>query len=197
MMFTLGLGSAISLGGTLITVLCDQFPKWRRWRVTVVVSICGTLVGLIYCTEGGLLMLDLIDHYGAGFLVYLMSILECIAIAYVYGLSSWCQDIEFMLGRKISLYFRLCWGFVLPVGLTVNLLYFKIMNPVFQSGDVEYPTSATVSGWLLTCFAACLVPGCAIHAVVTAKGVTLKDVSHLSFASRQISRKGFHISCIF
>jgi len=48
MLYTLGIGSAISLVGAVITVYCDQFPSHPRWIVTLVVCIGGFLIGLVY-----------------------------------------------------------------------------------------------------------------------------------------------------
>ncbi|ODM95691.1 Sodium-dependent nutrient amino acid transporter 1, partial [Orchesella cincta] len=175
MLLTLGLGSAASLAGAVITIICDQFPIWKRWLVTLIVCICGCLVGLMYVTEGGTLMLDLIDNYGAGFIVYVMAMVECAAISYVYGLSNICNDIEFMLGRHVGIYWRVCWSFVIPVGLAANLLYFLITEPEFKSGSVSYPKVATICGWLLTGFAAALIPAWAIHTVATRKAKSLKE----------------------
>ncbi|CAL8121342.1 unnamed protein product [Orchesella dallaii] len=175
MLFTLGIGSATSLTGGVITILCDQFTTWKRWLVTLVVCTLGCLVGLMYVTEGGMLLLDLVDHYGAGFIVYLMVMCECAGISWVYGLSNICDDIEFMLGRQVGIYWRACWGFIIPVGLFANLLYYLITEPEFQSGEFPYPKVATICGWLLTGFAAALIPAWGIHAVATRKKASFQE----------------------
>lgn len=143
MFFTLGIGSATSLTGGVITIICDQFPSWKRWLVTMIVCTIGCLLGLIYVTEGGNFMIDLVDHYGAGFVIYVMATLECIGICYIYGLRNICDDIEFMLGRYVSIYWRACWGFIIPVGLTGILAYYLVTEPEFKSNNVAYPKEAT------------------------------------------------------
>jgi len=175
MLFTLGIGSATSLTGGVITIICDQFPSWKRWLVTLIVCVCGCLLGLMYVTEGGLFMLDLIDHYGSGFVIYVMAMLECAGVSYVYGLGNFCNDIEFMLGRKVGIYWRLCWGFIIPIGLFANLLYYLISEPEYTSGGVPYPQVATICGWLLTAFAVALIPAWGIHAIATRKASTVKE----------------------
>lgn len=50
MMLTLGVGSATSLVGCVITIICDDFPHFKRWIVTVIVSIIGFVCGLVYIT---------------------------------------------------------------------------------------------------------------------------------------------------
>jgi solute carrier family 6 amino acid transporter-like protein 5/7/9/14 len=72
MLFTLGVGSATSLTGGIITIICDQFPHFRRWQVTLGVCIVGFCSGLIYVTPGGQFMLTLVDHFGANFVIYVM-----------------------------------------------------------------------------------------------------------------------------
>lgn len=75
MLFTLGIGSVASQVGGMVTIIIDQFPNLKRWMVTVVICVVMCLVGFLYVTEGGLLMLDLVDHYGVGMTTYLMGIL--------------------------------------------------------------------------------------------------------------------------
>lgn len=88
-------------------------------------------------------MLDLVDHYGAGFIVYVMAMMECIGVAWVYGLDNFCKDIEFMLGRKVGIYWRTCWGFVIPIGLCANLVYYLISESEYTSNGTPYPAIAT------------------------------------------------------
>lgn len=64
MLFTLGVGSASALTGAIITIICDAFPHFKKFYVTLVVSICGFLLGLFYVTPQGTYILDLVDHYG-------------------------------------------------------------------------------------------------------------------------------------
>ncbi|CAL8128749.1 unnamed protein product [Orchesella dallaii] len=181
MLFTLGVGSTTPLAGNVITIICDQFTTWKRWLVTLVVCVGGCLLGLVYVTEGGPFMLDLVDHYGVGLIIYVMAMLECFAISYVYGLSNWCNDIEFMLGRKVGIYWKVCWAFIVPVGLLANLLYYLITEPEFMAGNVPYPKLVTVFGWLLTAFAVALVPAWGLHTVVTRKAATFKEKFTISF----------------
>lgn len=136
MLFTLGIGSATSLAGGVITIICDQFPKFLRWQVTLIVCIVGFFSGLMYltpvinntlilyaffdilylnhdlfyCVQGGNFMVDLVNEFGANFVIYVIAMLEVGAVSWVYGLSNFCNDIEFMLNRKVGWYWRVCWG---------------------------------------------------------------------------------------
>jgi ABC-type Fe3+-siderophore transport system permease subunit len=50
MLYTLGIGSAVALAAAVITVICDQFPHFRYWMVTLAICSAGFLVGLVYIT---------------------------------------------------------------------------------------------------------------------------------------------------
>ena len=50
MLFTLGIGSAVSLTGGLVTIVSDEFPTVKRWIITIIISMIGFSFGLIYIT---------------------------------------------------------------------------------------------------------------------------------------------------
>ena len=90
-----------------------------------------------------------------------------IAIAWVYGLSNLCRDIEFMLNRKVGFYWKFCWAFVVPVGLSVILTYsLATAKPLTHDGH-SFPTIAIICGWILAAMALLLIPICAIHTIMT------------------------------
>lgn len=180
----------MSLTGGVITVICDQFPNWARWLVTLVVCTGGLLLGLMYVTEGGTFMLDLVDNYGSSMIVYWTVILECTAVCYGYGLTNICNDIQFMTNRSTGIYGRFCWAIVIPLGLLENMIYFLVTADTFKSGNIEYPIHATgkrtnikrfgivciiskvyvaALGWTLTGLALLLIPGFGLYAVLTQK----------------------------
>lgn len=164
MLFTLGIGSATSLAGGgviylflviqsnhvtyrywlvgLITVIHDKFTTIKKIYITVGVSIFGFSLGLIYVTPGGLWMVQLVDYFGAGAIIYMISILELIGVIYVYGMPSIVRDIQFMLGRKISLYWQYCWV-LSPIVLLAALIADLSTRESFSYGKGQYyPTIA-------------------------------------------------------
>lgn len=50
MLLTLGIGSAASLAGCVITIICDEFPHWKRWIVVTAIGVIGFFCGLLYIT---------------------------------------------------------------------------------------------------------------------------------------------------
>jgi hypothetical protein len=48
--FTLGIGSTVGVVGDIIKVICDEFPKFERTKVTGAVCFIGMLLGIMYLT---------------------------------------------------------------------------------------------------------------------------------------------------
>lgn len=170
MLFVLGVGSAVGLQSSIVTNLMDIFPKTKYWQMAGICCLGGFLVGLIYVTPGGQWMLNLVDHFGGTFLIFALAILQLIGIFWIYGrmskngqahfflllfntgIESFCWDMEFMLNRKVTPFWRITWFIVTPVLMLVIFLYSmaKLENPTFISKP--YPTSSLVAGWAIFSF---------------------------------------------
>ncbi|CAG0913002.1 unnamed protein product [Notodromas monacha] len=158
MLFTLGLGSATALIGSIITIVHDQFPQWSRRNITIVVCILGFLAGIVYTTPGGQYVQAIVDHFGASFLIYILATVEIFAIAWIYGIGNFCTDMEFMMGRYPGIYLRTCWYLLTPGLLSVILIYslIKFNNP--SVGKYEFQSGILAVGWLLSSVGIVVVP---------------------------------------
>lgn len=72
---------------------------------------------------------------------------------WIYGLSNFCRDVEFMLNMKIGWYWRICWGYVMPVGLTVILIYSLVTDEGLTYNAKPFPTIALGKFGFMTDFA--------------------------------------------
>jgi len=158
MLFTLGVGSASALTGCVITIICDDFPKLKRWVVTLVVCVVGFLLGLFYVTPQGTYILTLIDYYGAGFIIFILAVLEVVAVNWVYGINNFTRDIEFMLNRKTGYYWKFCWVILIPVLLSVIFIYSQAIATPLKEGSYVFGPGANAFGICLSVFACMLVP---------------------------------------
>jgi len=86
-------------------------------------------------------------------LVFTLATLELIGAVWLYGFQELCWDIEYTLGRKLSAYWRVCWGVIMPTFLiTINIyMIFAFQNPTYGNKK-EYPTIALVIGYALLIF---------------------------------------------
>lgn len=149
MLFVLGVGSAVGLQSSIVTNLMDFFPKVKYWQMSGICCFVGLLIGLIYVTPGGQWMLNLVDHFGGTFLIFALAILQLTGIIWVYGLENFCWDVEFMLKRRVSRFWRISWFIVTPVLMIVIFVYSmaKLENPTYI--EKPYPTSSLIAGWAI------------------------------------------------
>ncbi|KAH7947800.1 hypothetical protein HPB52_015930 [Rhipicephalus sanguineus] len=119
MLFLLGLGSGVSIIQLMVAVLEDQYPRLRELKGCTVLAICAVCfgTGLFLCTDNGNTMRLLFDNYGIGRALFLYAIFEVVGLVWVYGWKNICGDIGYMLGKPISWYWKITWGFLTPVSL--------------------------------------------------------------------------------
>jgi solute carrier family 6 amino acid transporter-like protein 5/7/9/14 len=94
-------------------------------------------------------MLTLVDHFGGTFLIFTLAVLQIVCIVAFYGLENLCWDIEFMLGRHVSMYWRLSWGLITP-GIMVVIFFYSmatLQSPTY--GIYEFPQEYIAAGWLI------------------------------------------------
>jgi len=96
-------------------------------------------------------MLDLVDHFGGTFIIFVFAILEVYAVVYLYGLENFCLDLEFMTNHKPGIYWRVCWGLIMPVLLVVIFIYFLATLPTLTYGiyNHEFPAGVLAFGWCI------------------------------------------------
>lgn len=90
-------------------------------------------------------MLNLVDYYAGTFLIFIFAVVEVAAVSWVYGLENFCLDMEFMLKRKVGIYWRMTWGLITPVFLFIIFVYFCIKYQRLTYGSWEYTDGAL--GW--------------------------------------------------
>lgn len=172
MLFTLGIGSASALTGCIITIICDELPNLKKWIVTLVVCITGFLLGLFYVTPQGQHILELVNHYGGGFIIFILIVFELAAVHWVYGVNNFSRDIEFMLGKKTGIYWKVCWAGLIPVLLIIIFIYSQITAKPLTSGSYVFGTGANAFGICLAVLACLMVPIFFAVEVLRRRGIT-------------------------
>merc|ERR1712152_33358 len=149
MLITLGLGSAIGLLSSVTTTLTDSFPTIDKKTIIKLCCAVGFAIGVFYVTPGGMLMLDMVDHYGGTMLILGLASLEIIGIAWVYGTNVVTRDFNLMFETKLSVYWRFCWGVLCPLLLPTLFIYlvfvFSSCRSIFSSPSP--PTSRARGSW--------------------------------------------------
>lgn len=161
MLITLGLDSEFALVETVTTSIIDQWPHLRKKKTYVILGVCVVffILGLTLCTNSGAYWLNLMDHYSGGWNVLVIALLECLAIAYVYGYCRYKEDVRIMIGNTPCCcvpwnicfpWWGLCWYLLTPLGVLFILLFSWVDYSPAKYGSYEYPMWADSLGWLMT-----------------------------------------------
>nr|XP_022916735.1 sodium-dependent nutrient amino acid transporter 1-like isoform X2 [Onthophagus taurus] len=158
MLFLVGLGCLVSMQACVYTAVVENFPNLTRWKVVLGISICGFLIGLVYLTPGGQFIFTLVDFFGGTMIFLILTIFETTSVFWWYGLENFCDDIEFMLKRKVGFYWRLSWGIVNPIILIVVFFYFVVTMERLTHENKQFPDSAIAFGWVIIAVGVLFIP---------------------------------------
>ncbi|XP_068984130.1 sodium-dependent nutrient amino acid transporter 1-like isoform X2 [Bombus flavifrons] len=150
MMFVLGVGSIVGMVSGVVSCLKEKLPNMEIWKI--VLSVCS--MGF----AGGQFVLTLVDYYGTSFVVFILASFEITAVTWVYGIENFLDDIEFMLDRKTSSYWRICWFLLTPLILILILFYTVATLSPLTYGGRGYPATAHAAGIVVLCFSILQIP---------------------------------------
>ncbi|XP_030241857.1 sodium-dependent nutrient amino acid transporter 1 isoform X2 [Drosophila navojoa] len=175
MLFVLGIGSNIAMTSCTVTAIRDRFPNFKQWQCSLLIAVVSFVIGLMYITPGGQYMLTLVDFFGASMIALVLGIAELYTIGWIYGTDRLCKDIEFMLGRKVGLYWRLCWSIFTPLIMTIILIYFYATYEPLIYNNQPFPAWAYGIGWSITAFGVMQLPLWMLVAIIREPGNTLGE----------------------
>ncbi|XP_006762520.1 PREDICTED: sodium-dependent neutral amino acid transporter B(0)AT3 isoform X1 [Myotis davidii] len=180
MLFTLGLSSMFGNIEGVITPLLDMgvLPRWVPKEIlTGTVCLLCFLVATCFTLQSGNYWLEVFDKYAASLNLIIFAFFEVIGVVYVYGMERFCDDIEWMTGRRPGLYWRVTWKVISPLLLlTIFVAYiiflvwttlsYKAWNPQYKQfpsrQEKSYPGWVQAICGLLSFLPALLVPGVAM-----------------------------------
>jgi solute carrier family 6 amino acid transporter-like protein 5/7/9/14 len=88
-----------------------------------------------------------VDFYAGSFIIFFLATLEVSGIFWVYGLENFLDDVEYMLQKRPSVYWRICWVIITPLLLAGILIYSVVNLKPLTYGNIFYPFTAY--GWYL------------------------------------------------
>ncbi|XP_012941506.2 sodium-dependent neutral amino acid transporter B(0)AT1 [Aplysia californica] len=214
MLLSLGLGSEFGTIEGVTTSLydLDLFP-WmkKKWLVSGILCTFMCLVGLLFVLGSGSYWVALFDTFAGSFPLILIALGECFSVGWVFGVNRFGEEIQYMIGHKPSMYWKICWKFIAPftiVSLLLGTLIIKFSNPITYKvynaattlmDNVSYPWYASVLCALLVFASVLWIPGIAIlrkvgvlkydHAKQLAADMHRATASTAKFIGSQISTR--------
>jgi NSS family neurotransmitter:Na+ symporter len=78
-----GISSSISIVEAFMAALGDQFA-WSRGRASAGLCSVAFLLGTVFCTQAGLFLLDLVDHFITTYALVLVAICEALIVGWIF-----------------------------------------------------------------------------------------------------------------
>ncbi|MYM59940.1 sodium-dependent transporter [Vibrio sp. OCN044] len=152
-----GLSSHISIMEAVTSAIMDKLNWSRRKAATIVIGI-GVIVSMAFATNGGLLLLDLVDHFANNVGIMAGGLVEIVLMAWllnrVADVRQYANDIsDFSIGT----WFIVCLKFITPIMLAIILA--TKLHTLFTEGYGDYDLTL---GWAM--IAALFVIGVLINA---------------------------------
>ncbi|XP_045897226.1 sodium- and chloride-dependent taurine transporter-like [Micropterus dolomieu] len=150
---------------SVITTVSDMFPKLFRAPVrheifVLIICISSFLIQLTLVTEGGMYVFQLIDFYGSTRVCQnCMAICQCLAVGWIFGADRFSNIIEDMTGQKPSVFFKLCWKYIIPLWSLISIILYLVDYKHLLINDFYiYPDWAYALGWTMTLSSVLMVP---------------------------------------
>ncbi|KAF6731574.1 Sodium- and chloride-dependent GABA transporter 2 [Oryzias melastigma] len=177
MIILLGLDSQFVGMECVMTSLVDHFPNYlqkgyRREIVLLIICCFCCLLGLPMVTEGGIYLLQLLDHHVcSGTTLLLLSFCESISIGWVYGADRFYNDISNMIGYRPHIFMKYCWKYITPF-VCFGTFIFSIVkySPLKFSSNYVYPLWANILGWFIATVSLLLIPLFVLLKVIQGEG---------------------------
>lgn len=107
-------------------------------------------------------MLTLVDFYGGTLLIFALAMFEMGVIFWLYGIENFCWDLEYMTGRKASLYWRICWTVFTPLFMIFIFFYSMAEFKPLRYSGMYYPAGLSALGWGIFGFGFAMFPALAL-----------------------------------
>eukprot|EP00794_Sanderia_malayensis_P018934 gene18934-20839_t len=192
MILTIGLDTQFAMFEAVITGLTDEYPKHLRKHKALftglVCCICFIL-GLPMVTQGGMYLLNLFNWQAGGVSLLFVALAEVVTLSYGYGVDRFLNDMERMLGRRPSLWWKFCWKYASPCVLFGLMLFSLITWKGVSYGKYKYPGWAEAVGWLLAFSSILWVPGVGIYKFCRLSGPKMDRLRFLIQPNKDIQER--------
>ncbi|MCA2018455.1 sodium-dependent transporter [Vibrio tritonius] len=150
-----GFSSHISLMEAVTSAIIDKMHWSRRKAATIVCGI-GLVVSMAYATNGGLLLLDLVDHFANNIGIIASCLVELLLMTWLMNVKESREYVNNQSDFKVGFWFDVCLRFISPAILAVIIV--TELNTLFTTGYGGYDLTL---GWIM--IAALFVIGIAIN----------------------------------
>ncbi|XP_062385551.1 sodium-dependent neutral amino acid transporter B(0)AT1-like [Sardina pilchardus] len=187
MLFCLGLSSLFGNIEGVVVPLQDLniLPKkWPKEVYTGLTCLVSFIIALLFSQRSGNYWVSLFDTFAGSIPLLTIAFFEMIAVAYIYGIDRFNDDIEFMIGHRPNIFWRATWMFVSPlIVLAIFIAYFvskvseELTYTTWDPDSENFPKllARTYPGWIyVIIFILAGVPSLAVPCVALYKYIQIR-----------------------
>lgn len=142
-----GITSLFSMMEAFISAVIGKFAVSRE-KLVLITSIIGFLVSIIFTTQAGVHILDIVDHFVGSYGIALIGLVEAIVLGYIYKASVVREHVNLTSDFKVGIWWDWCIKYITPVLLGYHFI--RNLIDEIQTPYGGYPLNAIVIlGWLL------------------------------------------------
>ncbi|NLS11497.1 sodium-dependent transporter [Vibrio sp. SM6] len=139
-----GLSSLISIIEAVTSAVIDKFQWSRRKAANLVVGV-SAVVSLAFTTNGGLLLLDLIDHFANNIGIIFGGLVEIVLVVWLMKQVGQVREyVNKVSDFSVGTWFEICLRFVTPLMLAVILA-----TKLYEMFTVGYGGYDLTLGWVV------------------------------------------------
>jgi neurotransmitter:Na+ symporter, NSS family len=147
-----GMTSLISIVETFVAGVQDKFNV-SRTKSVLTGGLAATAISLLFATNGGLYLLDVVDYFINNFGVALAGLVEVVMIAWFFkGLNGLQQHTNDVSDFRIGTWWKVCLGVITP--LVLGYMMFDNIRQNLKENYEGYPTELIFSAGLVVAAAA-------------------------------------------
>jgi NSS family neurotransmitter:Na+ symporter len=93
--------------------------KWRRNKAATIICGSGFIISMAFATNGGLLLLDLVDHFANNVGIVTSCLIEIVLMAWLLKIADVRDYVNKISDFTIGTWFDVCLRFITPVILAI------------------------------------------------------------------------------
>ena len=113
-----GLSSHISIMEAVTSAVIDKL-NWSRKKAATIICGSGLIISMAFATNGGLLLLDLVDHFANNVGIVVSCFIEIILMAWLLKIADVREYVNKVSDFSIGAWFDICLRFITPVILAM------------------------------------------------------------------------------
>ena len=140
-----GLSSQISIIEAVVSAIIDKLEVSRKKAATLVCGI-GFVISMAFATDGGLLLLDLVDHFVNNVGILTSCLVEILLMAWLVKLADIREYVNKCSDFTIGSWFEICLRFITPIILAI-IVATKFMHLVTEGYGGYAQFELMTLGW--------------------------------------------------